>query len=71
MNWRYIIDKKKQKNVNGGATMKNIVNRILSVFKRKDGKEFHFNDTRRACKSASKELGTYCEGVKTTVKYRR
>jgi hypothetical protein len=41
--------------------MKNLMNRILSVFKKKNEKEFHFNDVHRSCKSASKELGDYCK----------
>jgi len=41
--------------------MRNLMNRILSVFKKKNEKEFQFNDIRRACKSASKELGDQCK----------
>lgn len=41
--------------------MKNLMNRILGVFKKKNEKEYHFNDVRRSCKSASKELGDYCK----------
>ncbi len=41
--------------------MRNLMNRILNVFKRKDGKDFQFNDIRRVCKSASKELGDQCK----------
>lgn len=41
--------------------MKNIVNRILSVFKKKSKKDFQFIDIYSACKSASEELGDYCK----------
>lgn len=41
--------------------MRSIIDRILSVFKKKNQKEFHFNDLYRSCKSASKELGDYCK----------
>lgn len=41
--------------------MRNLIDRILSVFKRKNEKDFQFNDIRRACKSASGELGNYCK----------
>lgn len=45
----------------GGYIMKNLINRILDTFKRKDDKEFHFNDIYRVCMSASEELGYYCK----------
>ena len=41
--------------------MRNLINRILNVFKNKNRKEFHFRDVHRSCKSASKELGDYCK----------
>ena len=47
--------------MNGGYTVKGLMSRILGIFKKKDGREFYFNDIYRVCMSASKELGDYCK----------
>lgn len=40
--------------------MKSFMSRILSRFKRKNGKDYQFNDIYRVCMLASDELGDYC-----------
>ncbi len=41
--------------------MKKLMNRILDVFKRRDGKESQIKDIYKVCISASEELGNYCK----------
>lgn len=41
--------------------MKNIINRVLSVFKRENEKASQFNDLYIVCNSASNELEKYCK----------
>lgn len=41
--------------------MKNIMNKILSVFKEKNKRESRFNDIYGACRCASEDLGYYCK----------
>jgi hypothetical protein len=41
--------------------MKNLINKILSVFKNKSGKEFQFNNIYRVCSNAKNELDDYCK----------
>lgn len=40
--------------------MKSFVDRLLSVFKVSNNKEYKFNDIHRVCMAASEELGQYC-----------
>lgn len=41
--------------------MRNLINKILSVFKSKKEKEFEFKDIYRVCSKATEELGDYCK----------
>ena len=41
--------------------MKTIINRILSVFKNSNKKDFQFNDIGSICQSASEELSEFCK----------
>ncbi len=41
--------------------MKNIISKILSIFKKKNEKNIQVNNIYSVCESDSSELGGYCE----------
>jgi hypothetical protein len=41
--------------------MKNIINKILNIFKKKNEKNIEVANINSVCESDSKELGGYCE----------